>query len=44
MKKLLLIILITDRLEEIIFTSSEENFYKYGLEVADKLIKEVLTL
>lgn len=28
------------RLEEIAFTSLDENFYKYGLEVADRLISE----
>ncbi len=30
-----------NRLEEIIFTASEENYYKNGFEVADKLIMEV---
>lgn len=30
-----------NRLEEIIFIASEENFYKYGLEVANRLILEV---
>jgi len=30
-----------NQLEEIAFTSKEENFYKYGVSVANKLIYEV---
>jgi len=30
-----------NRLEEIIFTASAENFYKYGVEVANKLIADI---
>lgn len=33
-----------NRLEEIIYTSTEVNYYKYGIEVADKLILEVKEL
>ncbi|MBI4734137.1 MAG: hypothetical protein HY779_04915 [Rubrobacteridae bacterium] len=29
-----------NRLEEIIYTSAEDNLYKYGVEVAENLIKE----
>lgn len=34
----------TNRLEEIRFCSLEENFYKYGVEVADNILKVISEL
>lgn len=34
-------ILVINELEEIRFTKLEENFYRYGLEVVNKLLKNI---
>ena len=34
-------ILVINELEEIRFTKLEENFYRYGIEVVDKVLKNI---